>query len=158
MKNVITSIAIAAFAVAGLQAQENKTLKKESTITREITKEGNKIKVKEVKSTDTERGEIIVEGTKKTNQNFKESTSKDLSADKVLVNEAAIDKKNEAAIKAQKEKQQAALEQSKRKQAALAEKRKKENEMKALKKKKELAERQAELEARPKGMNKLKKD
>ncbi|WP_157417840.1 hypothetical protein [Aequorivita capsosiphonis] len=157
MRKLIMSVAIAAFAIASIQAQENKTLKKESTIKREVTKEGSNVRVKETKSTDTESGAIIVEGNKKTNQEFNENTSKNISKE-VLVDAVDIDQNNEASIARKKEIQQAELEKSKRNQEEMAAQKKREYDQKQLQMKKELADRRENLQARPKGMNKLRKD
>lgn len=151
------SLVLAAFTIVSVQAQENKTVKEESTVKRVITKEGSNVKVKEIKSTDTESGAVIVDGNKNTNQEFNEKTRKDL-ADEVLVDDVDVDQNNESSIANQKEKQKVELETSKRNQKELASQKKQEYKEKELQMKKELAERQASLEARPKGMNKLKKD
>lgn len=157
MKKVIMSIAIAAFTIAGVQAQENKTVKKESTVKRIVTKEGSDVQVKEMKRTDTESGAVIVEGNKKTNQEFTENTQKDI-ANEVLVDKVVVNQDNVTSVEAQKELQKAELEASIRRQQELATQKKQEYNEKQLQMKKELAERQANLQARPKGMNKLKKD
>ena len=157
MKKLIMSLAIAFFAIAGIQAQENKTVKKESTVKRVVTKEGSNVNVKELKSTDTESGAVIIEGSNKTNQEFNENTRKD-QANEVMVDEIEIDQDNVSSIKRQKEAQSDELKSSIKKQGQMADRKKQEFMEIELRMKKELAERQASLEARPKGMNKLKKN
>ena len=151
------SLAIAAFTIVGLQAQENKILKTESTIKRVTTKEGSNVNVKEIKSTDTESGAVIVEGNLKTNQEFNENTKKNLE-NEVLVDNIDIDKLNESAIVQLKENQLAELEASRKYQEVLAAKKKQEYIEKQMQMKKDLAARQESLQARPKGMSKLKKN
>lgn len=157
MKKLIMSLAIAAFTIVGLQAQENKILKTESTIKRVTTKEGSNVNVKEIKSTDTESGAVIVEGNLKTNQEFNENTKKNLE-NEVLVDNIDIDKLNESAIVQLKENQLAELEASRKYQEVLAAKKKQEYIEKQMQMKKDLAARQESLQARPKGMSKLKKN
>ncbi|MCB0464649.1 MAG: hypothetical protein KDC78_03085 [Aequorivita sp.] len=157
MKKVIMSCAVAILTVAGFQAQENKTVKEESTVKRVVTKEGSDVKIKEIKNTDTESGAVIVEDNDKTNQEFSETTRKD-SDNKVVVDDVVVDKQNEAMIAEKKAQQEAQLEASKREQAEMAAKKKMEYEAKQAQMQKELAERKAQLESRPKGMAKLKKD
>lgn len=151
------SCAVAILTVAGFQAQENKTVKEESTVKRVVTKEGSDVKIKEIKNTDTESGAVIVEDNDKTNQEFSETTRKD-SDNKVVVDDVVVDKQNEAMIAEKKAQQEAQLEASKREQAEMAAKKKMEYEAKQAQMQKELAERKAQLESRPKGMAKLKKD
>ncbi len=151
------SFAVAVLTIGGIQAQENKTVKEESTIKRVVTKEGSDVKVKEVKNTKTEKGTVIVEGNDKTNQEFSEATKKN-SDKKVLMNEVNIDEQNVALIADKKAQQAAQLEASIKEQADMAAKRKREYDEKNAQMQKELAERRAQLESRPKGMSKLKKD
>ena len=151
------SFAVAVLTIGGIQAQENKTVKEESTIKRVVTKEGSDVKVKEIKNTKTEKGTVIVEGNDKTNQEFSEATKKN-SDKKVLMNEVNIDEQNVALIADKKAQQAAQLEASIKEQADMAAKRKREYDEKNAQMQKELAERRAQLESRPKGMSKLKKD
>ena len=157
MKKVLMSFAVAVLTIGGIQAQENKTVKEESTIKRVVTKEGSDVKVKEIKNTKTEKGTVIVEGNDKTNQEFSEATKKN-SDKKVLMNEVNIDEQNVALIADKKAQQAAQLEASIKEQADMAAKRKREYDEKNAQMQKELAERRAQLESRPKGMSKLKKD
>ncbi len=157
MKKVILSLAVAILTVAGTQAQENKTVKEESTVKRVVTKEGSEVKVQEIKNTDTESGAVIVKDDNQTNQEFREATNRNTDQ-KVVVDEVNVDQANEAMIEAKKAQLEAQLEASKREQAELAAKRKMEFEAKKAQMEKDLAERRAQLEARPKGMAKLQKD
>ncbi|SRX55993.1 hypothetical protein [Aequorivita sp. CIP111184] len=157
MKRILMSIAVVALSITATQAQVNKTVKEESTVKRVITKEGSDVKIKEIKDTDTESGAVIVKDNNETNQEFSETTKKD-SDKKIMVDETNVDLQNEAMIAEKKLQQQEQLEASKKQQAELAAKKKMEYEAKQAQMQKELAERRAQLESRPKGMSKLKKD
>ena len=157
MKRILMSFAIVAVTITAAQAQVNKTVKEESTVQRVVTKEGSDVKVKEIKKTDTESGAVVVKNDNQINQEFKETSRLD-SDKKVLVDQTNIDQQNEAMIAAKKAQQEAQLEVSKREQAEIAAKKKMEFEAKQAQMQQELAERRAQLEARPKGMAKLNKD
>lgn len=151
------SLAVAVLSIAGIQAQVNKSIKEESTTKRVITRDGSDVKVMETKDIDTESGALIIEDSNKIDRNFSEVTKED-SDKKVLVDEVYVDAQNEAMIAEKKKQQQAQLEASKKEQAEIAAKKKMEYEAKQAQMQKELAERRAQLESRPKGMSKLKKD
>jgi hypothetical protein len=157
MKRIIMSFAIAVLTITATQAQENKTIKEESTVKRVITREGSDVKIKEVKNTDTESGAVIVKDDDQTNQEFREKTKRD-SDKKVVVDKVKVDRNNEAMIAEKKAQMQVQLEASKKEQAELAAERKAKYEAKQAEMQKELAERRARLEARPKGTAKLKND
>ena len=150
------SLALAFLTLAGVQAQENRTVKRESTIKRVVTKKGSEVEVKEVKETDTESGAVIVSDDNQTNQEFRIESKKNRD-NKLVTDELNTDEKNELLILENKRKQQEKLEASIRQQKELAAQRRKELEQIQLQKEKELAERRAKLEARPKRMSKLKK-
>lgn len=150
------SLALAILTLAGVQAQENKTVKQESTIKRVVTKKGSEVEVKEVKETDTESGAVIVSDDNQTNQEFRIENKKNRD-NKLLTDELSTDEKNELLILENKRKQEEKLEASIRQQKELAAQKRKELEQIQLQKEKELAERRAKLEARPKKMSKLKK-
>lgn len=151
MKKLIMSLAVAVFTVAVFQAQENKTIKKESTIKRVVTKEGSEVKVKETQRTQKVSGSVIVEDDNKTNQEFREIDKKN-SDKKVLRKDINLDPENQALIAENKRKEQAQLEASIKQQKELAEKRRLELQAKQEQKQKELAERRARLTSRPKGI------
>ncbi len=157
MKKILMSFAVMIFTITGIQAQESKTVKEESTIKRVVTKEGSDVKIKEIKSTLTETGEVIVAGNDETNQEFSETTSQD--SNEKVVDEINIDKKNKAMVAIKKEQQQMQLESSIKAQkeaaAAAAEKIRQE---KLQQQQKELEARRAALTKRPDGMAKLKKE
>lgn len=150
------SLALAILTLAGVQAQENMTVKQESTIKRVVTKKGSEVEVKEVKETDTESGAVIVSDDNQTNQEFRIESKKNRD-NKLLTDELSTDEKNELLILENKRKQEEKLEASIRQQKELAAQKRKELEQIQLQKEKELAERRAKLEARPKKMSKLKK-
>lgn len=156
MKNAVMSLALAILTLAGVQAQENKTVKQESTIKRVVTKKGSEVEVKEVKETDTESGAVIVSDDNQTNQEFRIESKKNRD-NKLLTDELSTDEKNELLILENKRKQEEKLEASIIQQKELAAQKRKELEQIQLQKEKELAERRAKLEARPKRMSKLKK-
>lgn len=149
------SLVIAAFTIVGAQAQENKTIKEETTVKRIVTKDGSNVKVKEIKSTATESGAVIVEGNNKVDQESTVRMSKDLS-NEVLMDDVDIDKDNESSVAKQIEIQNAELETSRRNQQELAARKNQEYKDKQDQMKKEMAERRESLQARPKGMSKLK--
>lgn len=157
MKRILMSIAIATLTITAAQAQENKTVKEESTVQRVVTKEGSDVKVKEIKNTDTESGAVVVKNDNQINQEFKETSKLD-SDKKVLVDKTNIDQQNEAMIAVKKAQQEAQLEASKREQAEIAAKKRLEFEAKQAQMQQELAARRAQLESRPKGMAKLDRD
>lgn len=157
MKKLMMSIGIAILSIAGIQAQVNKSVKEESTTKRVIIKDGSDVIIKETKDIDTEAGALIVEDNNKIDRNFSEVTTKDTDK-KILVDDEYADAQNKALIAEKKAQQEAQLEASKKEQAALAAKKKMEYEAKQAQMQKELAERRAQLETRPKGMSKLKKD
>lgn len=146
------SLALAILTLAGVQAQENKTVKQESTIKRVVTKKGSEVEVKEVKETDTESGAVIVSDDNQTNQEFRIESNKNRD-NKLLTDELSTDEKNELLILENKRKQEEKLEASIRQQKELAAQKRKELEQIQLQKEKELAERRAKLEARPKRMS-----
>lgn len=150
------SLALAILTLAGVQAQENMTVKQESTIKRVVTKKGSEVEVKEVKETDTESGAVIVSDDNQTNQEFRIENKKNRD-NKLLTDELSTDEKNELLILENKRKQEEKLEASIRQQKELAAQKRKALEQIQLQKEKELAERRAKLEARPKKMSKLKK-
>lgn len=150
------SLALAILTLAGVQAQENMTVKQESTIKRVVTKKGSEVEVKEVKETDTESGAVIVSDDNQTNQEFRIESKKNRD-NKLLTDELSTDEKNELLILENKRKQEEKLEASIRQQKELAAQKRKALEQIQLQKEKELAERRAKLEARPKKMSKLKK-
>ena len=157
MKKTLIALGLMMLTIAGAQAQVNKTVKEESTVKRVVTKQGSAVEIKETKDTKTQSGAVIVEDNNKINQEFSES-SKNASDNKILVDEINTDAANEAMISNNKMRQEALLEASKKELAMDAEKRRMELEQKHMERMQELAENRARLEARPKGMSKLKKN
>ena len=151
------ALALAILTVAGIQAQENKTVKQESTIKRVVTKQGSAVEVKESKKTSIERGKVIVKDNNQTNQEFNEASKKNKS-NELTMDEVSIDENNEMLIIENQKRKQAQLEASIKEQHELAAKRKKEFEQSQIQKQKELEDRKAKLEARPKRMSKLNKN
>lgn len=152
------SLAVVVFALTGIQAQENKTIKKESTTKRVVVKDGSAVKVVETKSTDTQSGAVIVEGNNQVDQESSVITRNE-SDKKTVVDEVYKDDSNKAKRAELKMQQQAKLDASIKEQQEIAAKKRAEYEAKqAQLMQKELAERRAKLEARPEGMSKLKKD
>ncbi len=152
------SFALAFIAIAGIQAQDNKTIEEESTIERVVTKSGSEVKVMEVKSTKTVSGAVIVEGNNQINQQEVNENVSEESTNKVLVNEVKTDAQNDAMIKVNKKEQQAELKASEKEQAEIAAKKKMELGKEEAVRLQETADRKAKLEARPKGTAKLRKE
>lgn len=157
MKKALMSLAVAILTIAGIQAQENKTLKEESTIKRVVTKKGSDVEIKEIKDIDTESGAVIVKDDNKTNQEFSETTKKNRD-NKVLTDQVNIDPANKALIAENVRDQEAKLEASIKNQEELAAKKRRDFEQKQAQMQKDMAERRAALEARPKRMSRLKND
>ncbi len=136
-------------------AQENKTVKKETTVKKVVERKGSQVIVKEVKEVDKEKGTVMVEDNEKENQEFNEAITSGKNKE-VIAESVTIDAENEAAIMAAKKRQEEALQKS-----IQAEKEKAMAEQKALAERKKAQEQELEanrkkLESRPKGMVKLK--
>lgn len=157
MKKFMMSLAVTVLTITGIQAQVNKTIKEESTTQRVVTREGSEVKVVETKKINTESGAVIIDGNNKMDQESREVTRED-SDKKVLVDKVYVDEQNETMIAEKKMQQEAQLEASKLEQARIEAKRKLEYDAKQAQMQKDLAERRAQLETRPKGMAKLKKE
>ncbi|MEZ4857814.1 MAG: hypothetical protein R2781_03300 [Flavobacteriaceae bacterium] len=140
-----------------LHAQENRTIKEETTVKKVITKEGSQVVVKEVKEVEKETGAVIVADDEKENQEFSEDTTKD-TENKVIKNEATIDEQNEALIAAEKKRQEEALKASIEAEKAKAEAEKKILEEQKQARLKALEENRKKLEKRSKGIAPLKKN
>lgn len=138
-----------------MAAQENKTVKEETTVTKIIKKEGSQIIVTEVTNTEQEKGALIIEGNDKVDQQYFENNEV-VKENKVTTENVLIDQANEAAIEAAKKEQEAALKASieAENEKAAAEKALLEEKKQA--QLKELEENRKRLESRPKGMSKLK--
>lgn len=156
MKNKYIILLFALIISIGIQAQENKTVKKETTVKKVIERKGSQVIVKEVKQVDKERGSVMVEGNEKENQGFKEAVS--TNKDQKTTSATTIDAQNEEAIRAAKQRQEEALQKSieEEKAKAIAEKKLLEEQKKA--REQELEAKRKQLESRPKGMSKLKSD
>ncbi len=140
-----------------LMAQENKTVKKETTVKKVVTKQGSQVVTKEVADVKKEKGKVVVEGTNEVNQNSGEAVNVD-EARKVVSDEVTIDAENEAQKRALKEKREAELKAAIEAQKAKAEEQKRLLEEQRLERQRLLEENRKKLEHRPKGMSKLKKD
>ncbi len=157
IRNITLSILAISAIAFNAKAQENKTIKEETTIQKTVVKEGSEVKVKEVAKVKTESGAVIVEGTNELNQEFREAIKVD-DADKVLVNETKMDMGNESMVMAVKNRQSEELRKSIEAQKAEAEKQRqmlmdKQKQLQA-----ELEARRMELENRPKGIAKLSRN
>lgn len=156
MKTLLLTIAIVAGTVTAVQAQVNTDVK-EVTTTQKVVEKGTDVKTKVVKKTETEKEILEVEGNDQQDQNAKivKQKSDDLQ---VIEDNVSIDAENSDKRQQNMQQQQMNLQAS-----IKAEKDKAEKERQMLLEKKaamqrELEERRAALEARPKGMAKLKKD
>ncbi len=156
MKAKLLLLLFCALGVFYAEAQENKTIKEETTTKRVVTKKGSKVTVKEVEAVETEKGAVIVAGTEEENQFFKEDATKSEGAN-VLVDTVTIDKANEARIAAEKKKREEELQRSIEEARAAAEAQRKLLEEKEQERMRALEENRKRLERRGKGVGKLKK-
>ncbi len=156
MKAKLLTLLFFALGIFYAEAQENKTIKEETTTKRVVTKEGSKVIVKEVEAVETEQGAVIVAGTEDENQFFKEDATKS-EGENVLVDTVEIDKANEARIAAEKKKREEELQRSIEEARAAAEAQRKLLEEKEQERLRALEENRKRLEHRGKGVGKLKK-
>lgn len=135
-------------------AQENKTVKKETTVKKVVERKGSQVIVKEVKEVDKEKGTVMVEDNEKENQEFNEATTANKNT--VVSDNVTIDAHNEAAIMAAKKRQEEALQKSieAEKEKAMAQKKMLEEQKRA--REQEMEANRKKLENRPKGVAKLK--
>lgn len=138
-------------------AQENKTVKEESTIKKVVVKEGSNVKVEEIENVQTDNGAIIVEGNQETNQEFRDATQKD-SSQKMLTDKTEVDATNEALVAAAEKRRQEELQKSIDRQNAEADVQRKMFEEKQRQLQQAMEENRKRLEARPKGIVKLHRD
>lgn len=156
MKTKLLTLLCCALGVFYAEAQENKTIKEETTVKRVVKKEGSKVIVQEVEAVETEKGAVIVAGTEEENQYFKEDATKS-GGENVLVDTVQIDKANEARIAAEKKKREEELQRSIEEAKAAAETQRKLLEQKEQERLRALEENRKRLEKRGKGVGKLKK-
>ncbi len=157
MKAIATLIAVVLLSTySPITAQENKTIKDESTVKRVVTKEGSNVTIKEVEEIKTEKGEVIVTDNEEENQVFSESIKTE-GSEKVLIDETKIDQNNEALIAANKKKEEEELQKSMEAAKAKAEAQRKMLEEKEAARLKAVREKQKLLEKRGKGIVKLRK-
>jgi DNA-binding helix-hairpin-helix protein with protein kinase domain len=156
MKTVILlGILLAVNAGIGF-AQENKTIKEETTVKRVVKKEGSTVIVQEVEATKSEKGAVIVADDEQENQVFSERTKME-DKEKVLVDETEIDAQNEAMILANKQQKEKELQESIEAAKAKAEAQRKMLAEKEAARLKAVEENRKRLEKRGKGVRKLKK-
>jgi hypothetical protein len=156
MKNIVLMCAASVLMVIGVNAQENKTVEKATTV-KKVRVSDTKVETKIVAETDTESGVIQVEGTNVQDQSSTEIKMKEKDV-QVLADNVSIDEKNRMRMEAIKKKQQMELEASIAAQKAEVEKEQQALEAKKMQMMKELEVRRAALTARPKGMAKLQRD
>lgn len=156
MKAFILFFALIISIPATLTAQENKTIREETTVKKVVKKEGSQVIVKEVAEIKTEAGEVIVADNEEENQVFSEK-SEVKDAEKVMVDETNIDSNNEAMIARMKAKEEEELRKSKMAAMAEAEAQRKMLAEKEAARLKAVEEAQKKLEKRPKGMARLSK-
>lgn len=157
MKKIITLAFLLLGSFTILKAQENKTIKETTTVKKVVTKAGDKVVVKEVKETDTEKGAIVVENNEQAEQKSSLEVKKDV--DKAVLKDATkTNEENRALVAQQKKDQEMALQQSIEQQKAKAEEERKLIEQQRQERLKMLEERKKELEKRSKGIVKLKKN
>lgn len=157
MKTRILFIVLIGLFCIPMGAQENKTVKKETTVKKVVKKEGGKIITKEVVDVKKEKGKVLVEGTDRVDQQSEEAMKMGKDA-RVLQDEVTIDHENEMKKKAAEEKRKAELAASVAEQKAKAEEQKRLLEEQRKERLRMLEENRKKLQQRPKGMAKLKKD
>jgi len=157
MKSKLLLLAIAAtLSIPGL-AQENETIKEETTVKRVVKKEGSKVITTEVSDVTKEKGKVLIDGNSDLNQNAVESSTMDKDK-KILQDDVEIDEKNESLKEEIKEQHHEEIQSSIDAQRARIEEQKKLLEEQKLERQRLLEENRKKLEKRPKGMAKLKKD
>lgn len=156
MKKTTLTIVVLSALIGTIQAQENKTIKEESTVKRVITKKGSQVIVKETEDIDKVQGAIIVTGNDEENQFFKEDSTR-VNDSKVRVDKVIVDKRNEALVAAEKRRQEEEMRRSIDEARAAAEAQRKKLEELEKKRLQELEENKKRLEKRGKGVGKLKK-
>ncbi len=156
MKAIVPIIAALACSFGTLMAQENKTIKEETTVKRVITKEGSNVTIKEVEAIKIEKGEVIVANNEEENQVFSEETEVS-DGEKIIVDETNVDANNEALIAANKKKEEEELQKSMEAAKAKAEVQRKLLEEQEIARLKAVKEKQKQLEHRGRRIVKLKK-
>jgi len=157
MKKLITLTLVLFGCLTIVQAQENKTIKETTTVKKVVTKAGDKVQVKEIKETDTEKGAIVVENNDEEEQNSALEFKKDV--DTAVVKDATkTNEENKALVAQQKKEQEMALQKSIEEQELKAEEERKIIEQQRQERLKMLEERKKALEKRSKGIVKLKKN
>jgi len=156
MKRLIYFSILVCFPLIAVQAQENKDVKKTTTIEK-TTKKGTEIQTDVVRKTDVNKGKIQVEGSDKVNQSSKiiyDEYSDVNDEHQHMVNEA-----NREEIEAYKARQKRELDaEIARQKADAAEKAAKWREEQNAAKQRELENRRRELTRRPDGSARLKKN
>lgn len=156
MKKLILSAAICMFGVSIASAQENVDVKKE-TVTKKVVTKGVNTEVRVVDDVNEERETLKVAGTDETNQNTDRVVQKN-SLNQVVKDDKMADTQNAAMMEKLKVKQQMDLEASRKAMYDQAEAERKAFAAKQEQLKADMEARRMQLESRPKGMTKLKKD
>jgi len=157
MKQFLTT-ACMILAIGGIStAQENETVKSETTVKKVTIKEGNTVIVKETQDEVKKKGRIMVEGDAKQDQSSQEAAVMKKKEVVTTKSQQLIDRENEARKAAIMKREKDELEQSKRELMEQQEARRREMEEKKAAQMKAMEERKAELMKRGKGVNKLKK-
>src|SRR5210317_1982272 len=107
LKAIFTTLIIL-FCLPMMMAQENKTVKKETTVKKVVTKQGGKVVTKEVSSVKKAKGKLMVEGSDEVNQKAGEAIDIDNKSE-VVVDAVTLDAENEAKKKEIERRRQEAL-------------------------------------------------
>ncbi|PVW13840.1 hypothetical protein [Marixanthomonas spongiae] len=158
MKKAMYSVITVFFiAFTSVYAQENKNVHKE-TVTKKVTVKDTKVDTKVVQEVKEDNEVVKVEGTNEQDQNAKVITSKSGTSEQVVADEVSVDAGNAEKIMQNRNRMSEELKASIQNQKAEAEKRRQILLKKKMERQKELEQRRQELESRPDGMAKLKKD
>ncbi len=139
-----------------VNAQENVDVKKE-TVTKKTVVKGVDTKVMVTNNVDEEKEILRVDGDDKTNQNTNRVVEKN-AKNEVMEDNSSTDVKNAQMMQEAMKKQEMDLEASRKSLYDQAMKENEAFEAKKMQMKADMEARRMELEKRPKGMNKLKKD
>jgi len=157
MKTILSILCVALLSTVAMNAQVQKDVQKKTTIKKVRVTDDKQVTTKVVEDTDAEIDVIEVENNDMQDQAKK---IKKLDADKTeVVNSNTSENASNKMLVAERMKaQEMELEKSKKMQLEAAEKEKMAIEANKKKMMEELELRRKELQSRPKGMSKLKKD
>lgn len=155
MKKLVLLSALSLLSATFITAQENKTIKEETTLKRVVKKEGDKVVTSETEAKSSEKGAVIVADDGQENQYFREDTKADQQTK--TSDEFEVDSENRELVEARKKQQEEELRKSIEAAKAKAEAERKMLEAKEAERLQALEANRKKLEKRGKGVGKLKK-